>query len=77
MVRLKSVTGNAKWKGLIEYNIKDYNTSIQELIRFKVLVYIILVSPYISENEIISLTKFLLYFSDVTTSLCPAPLYIL
>ena len=41
----------------------------EELIRIKVLVYIIHVSPYISENEIISLTKFLLYFSDVTTSL--------
>ena len=50
-------------------NIKDYNTSIQELIELKVLVYTISVSPYISENEIISLTKFLLYFSDVTTSL--------
>ena len=58
-------------------NIKDYNTSIQELIELKVLVYTIPVSPYISENEIISLTKFLLYFSDVTTSLWPAPLYIL
>ena len=30
-----------------------------------------------TREEIISLTKFLLYFSDVTTSLCPAPLYIL
>ena len=39
-------------------NINYYNTSIQELIIIQVLVYVISLSPYISENEMISFTNF-------------------